>query len=77
MGVSADQQLGRVDAAVVQPAQLGEQYRRVHNDAVADYRSTSGREDSGREEMQRILLVTHDNRVAGVVAALVTHYIIH
>ena len=38
VGVTADQQLGRVDAALVQPAQLGEQDRRVDDDAVADDR---------------------------------------
>ena len=38
VSVAADQQLGRVDAALVQPAQLGEQDRRVDDDTVADDR---------------------------------------
>lgn len=77
MRVTADQQLGRVHAAVVQPAQLGEQDRWVDDDSVTDHRSALRREDSGREEVERILLVAYDDRVAGIVAALVAHHVIH
>jgi hypothetical protein len=76
VGVAADQELGRVDAALVQPAQLGEQDRRVDDDAVADDRRAAGRQDSGREQVEGVLLVAHDYRVAGVVAALVAHHIV-
>ena len=77
VGVTADQQLGGVDAALVQPAQLGEQDRRVDDDAVADDRDASRGEDAGGEEVQRVLLVADDDRVAGVVAALVAHHVVH
>lgn len=40
MSVTADQQLGRVHAAVVQPTQLGEQDGRVDDDTVTDDRGT-------------------------------------
>lgn len=75
--VTADEELGRVDAALVQPAQLGEQDRRVDNDAVADDRGAPRRQDPGRQEVERILLVADDDRVAGVVAALVAHHVVH
>lgn len=77
MGIAADQQLGRVHAAVVQPTQLGEQDGRVDDDTVSDDRGTPRRKDSGGEEMKCVLLVTYDHRVAGIVAALVTHHIVH
>ena len=35
-----------------------------------------GREDAGGEEVQRVLLVADDDRVAGVVAALVAHHVV-
>ncbi len=75
--VAAEEELGGVDTTLVQTAQLGEQDRRVDDDTVTDDRRAAGRQDSGREEVQCILLVTHDHRVAGVVAALVAHYIVH
>jgi hypothetical protein len=75
--VAADQQLGGVDAALVQAAQLGEQDGRVDDDAVADDRGASGGEDAGREKVQCVLLVAYDDRVAGVVAALVAHHIVN
>lgn len=77
MSVAADQKLGRVDASLVQTAQLGEQDRRVDHDTVPDDRGTPRRQDSGGEEMQCVLLVAYDDRVTGVVAALVTHHIVH
>lgn len=77
MGVAADQELGRVNASLVQALHLGEQDRRVDDDTVTDDRGTPRRQDSGGEEMQCVLLVAHDDRVAGIVAALVTHHIIN
>ncbi len=77
MSVTADQKLGRVDATLVQTAQLGEQDRRVDHDTVPDDRGTARRQDSGGEEMQCVLLVAHDDRVTGVVTALVSHDIVH
>lgn len=76
VSVTAEQELGGVDAALVQSAQLGEQDRRVDDDPVADDRDTSRGENSGREKVERVLLVADDDRVAGVVAALVAHHVI-
>lgn len=55
VGIAADQELRRVHAALVQPAQLGEQDRRVDDDTVSDHRGAPRGEDSGREEVERIL----------------------
>ncbi len=77
MGVTTDHELGRVDATLVQSAQLGEQDRRVDDDSVTDHRGAPRREDAGGEKVQCVLLVAYDNRVAGVVAALVTHHVVH
>src|SRR5690606_33780013 len=36
----------------------------------------AGGEDSGRQQVQGVLLVAHHHRVAGVVAALVAHHVV-
>ena len=40
------------------------------DDAVADHRRDAGGQDAGGQQVQRVLLVADDDRVAGVVAAV-------
>lgn len=76
MSVAADQKLGRVDASLVQTAQLES---RTAGSTTTPFPMT-GVQPGDRipeEEMQCVLLVAHDDRVTGVVTALVSHDIVH
>ena len=70
VGVGADQQPRRVDAARVEAVELLEEHPEVDDDAVADDRDAAGRQDAARQQVQGVLLVADDDRVAGVVAAV-------
>ena len=72
--VVRDEQPARVDAALVEARELGEQHPRVDDDAVADDVRDPRREDPGRDQVQREgLPVRQHHGVARVVAALVAH----
>ena len=47
-----------------------EEHLDVDDDAVRDHRGDPGRQDAGRQQVQRVLLVADHHRVAGVVAAV-------
>ena len=55
----------------VEHVELVEQHRGVHHDAVADDRHDPRIEDAARHELQLEHLAVHDERVAGVVPALI------
>src|SRR5699024_8602396 len=58
--------------------ELVEQHRRVDDDPVADDVADAGRQDPGGDQVQgEVLAVRQHHRVAGVVAALITHHPLH
>ena len=69
--VAGDPQRRRVDALGLEHVDLGEEHRRVDDDPVADHRRDVGVEDAARHELEREGLAVDDDRVAGVVPALV------
>ena len=66
-----------VDASVLEHGDLVEEHLRVHHHPVADHRGDVGVEHSARDELQREGLAIDDERVPGVVAALVAHHQVH
>ena len=68
--VGRDEQPRAVDAAGGQAVDLLEQHLGVDDDAVADDRHDARAEDARGQQVQRVLLVADDHRVAGVVAAV-------
>ena len=55
---------------------LLEECRQVDDDTIADHRDDVVVENSTRDQLQRILLVTDDDRVTGVVSALVPNDVV-
>ncbi len=76
MRVGADDQARRVDAALFEPVDLVEQHLEVDDDTVADDRDAAGAEDAAGQQVEGVLLVTDDDRVAGVVAAVELHDVV-
>ncbi|MBG9885187.1 hypothetical protein ABE10_01010, partial [Bacillus toyonensis] len=70
VGVGTHLEARHVDATGPQGLELAEEHLEVDHDAVADDRGDAWREDAGGEKMQGVLLVSHDDRVTGVVAAV-------
>ena len=70
VGVRAHEQLRDVDAALDERVELVEQHLDVDDDAVGDDRDDAVGQNAGRQQVQRVLLVADDDRVAGVVAAV-------
>ena len=78
VGVRGDEQLGGVDAAVLEAFQLVEQHTGIHHHAVADDVGDAGREHPGRDQVQREMLAAgQDDGVPGVVATLIAHHPLH
>jgi hypothetical protein len=71
--VAGELEAARVDAFAREHFELGEQHRRVDDHAVADDRDRGFVEDAARDELEGEHLAVDDDRVAGVVAALVAH----
>ena len=69
-------ELGRVDAALLEAVDLLEQHLEVDHDAVADDRDAAGAQDAAGQQVQGVLLVADDDRVAGVVAAVELHDVV-
>ena len=61
------------DAVFLQPFHLADEADGVEHHAVADDAELVLAQDAGRDEVQHRLLALDDDRVAGVVAAGVTH----
>ena len=61
----------------VEPIELGEQHRGIDHDAVADDGCDVVVEDAARHELERERLAADDDRVAGVVPALVADDDLH
>jgi hypothetical protein len=74
--VGADPQRAHVDAARVERLQLLEQHRQVDHHPVADDRCAAGGEDAAGQQVEGVLLVADDDRVAGVVAAVELHDVV-
>ena len=74
--VGRDQQLGAVHAAGRQAVDLVQQDLRVDHHAVADHRDDVRRQHPGGEQVQGVALVADDDRVAGVVPALVSDHVV-
>src|SRR5690606_39083512 len=70
------EQARHVDAALDQRVELLEQHLDVDDDTVGDDRHHAGRQDAGRQQVQRILLVTDDDRVPRVVATVELHHVV-
>jgi hypothetical protein len=62
-----------VDALTREHVELGDEDRRVDHDTVADDGGDVRVEHAARHQLQREHLVTHDDAVPRVVAALVTN----
>ena len=60
-------------AAGLERVDLANSVGQVDHDAVADHRDDVVVEDAARHELQGVALAADDDRVAGVVAALVAH----
>jgi hypothetical protein len=72
--VGGDEQPVAGHAPLGQPIDLGQQHLRVDHDTVADDRRAARGQHPGRHQVQgKLLAVGRDDRVAGVVAALVSH----
>lgn len=74
--VGADEQLRDVDAARAERVELAEQHLDVDHDAVGDHGRDALGEDAARQQVQRVLLVADDDRVARVVAAVELHDVV-
>ena len=74
--VGRDQELGAVHAAGGQAVDLVQQHLRVDHHAVADHRDDVRRQHPGRQQVQGVALVADDDRVAGVVPALVPDHVV-
>ena len=71
VGIAADPDVAGVDAPLGEHVELGDQGRRVDDDARPDDAGDVRVEHARRDEMELEDLVAQDDRVAGVVAALV------
>jgi len=75
--VGREEQARAVDAALGETVHLGEKRLGIDNDAVADDGGAARRDDPGRHQVQGVVLtVGGDDRMAGVVAALVAHHVV-
>ena len=74
MSVAGKQQSRGVDVALLQGLHLFQQHLRIHHYARTDDRRAMGIQDPGRNEVQRVSFATDDDRVAGVVPALIPDY---
>ena len=77
MRVAAHEQPAAVDALLSEPVELREQHRGVDHDAVADDRRDVVVEDAARHQLQSERLTADDDRVPGVVPALVADDDLH
>ena len=77
MSVAGHHEAAHVDAPGRKRGALGEENRRLHHDAVADHGHDVVVEDPARDELQGEGLAAHDDRVTGVVTALVAHDDVH
>ena len=66
------EQAGLPSIIVLNKFDLVEQRDRVHHHAVGDHRRYVGVQHAGRHELQGVLLTARNDRVAGIVAALIT-----
>jgi hypothetical protein len=64
-------QVGDADSGAFQPVDLAQQNPRVDDDPVADHTRLIGVQDPRRDQVEGERLTVADDRVAGVVAALV------
>src|SRR5439155_18557520 len=71
VGITGYNQLRSVDPPRVDGVDLVEQDGQVDNDSVADDRRHAGAEDTRRKQVQGVGLAADDDRVPGVVAAVV------
>src|SRR5690606_24576223 len=76
VGVAADLELGHVEALGDEVVELGEQHPRVHDHAVADHRGDVRVHHAAGDQVQLEDPVADDDRVAGVVAALVADHVV-
>ena len=56
MRVGADDELGGVDSTRIEAVDLAEEHLEVDDDAIADNRRATRREDARRQQVQRVLL---------------------
>ena len=73
MRVPRHAQRARVDVLGLEHVDLGQQHRRLDDDAVADHWCDVGVEHSARDQLEREHVAADDDRVARVVPALVSH----
>ena len=73
MRVGGDAQARAVDAALGDFRELLEEHVQVDNDAVADDGGDAFGEDSGGQEVQRVLFAVNNDGVAGIVASVELH----
>ncbi len=70
--VGREQQSRSVDATLLQPGQLGQQDAGIDHDTIADDVRHARGEDAGGNQMQcELVAIGQDNRVTGVITALV------
>jgi probable phosphoglycerate mutase len=77
VGVAADLEPGAVDAAGLEPVDLGHQHGGVDHHPVADHRSDPRVKNAAGHELQGEGFLADDDGVAGVVAALVADHDLH
>ena len=65
------QPVADVDAGLRQLVDLGEERRRIDDDAVADHAGDAGMQNAGRQQTQDELAAVGVDGVTGVVAALI------
>ena len=77
VGVTRQDQPGAVDPCIGEAVHLGDEHSRINDHAVSDDRNDVVVEDPARQELEREGATVHDDRVTGVVAALITHDHVH
>ena len=75
--VGRHEQPSAIDAAVGEAVDLVQQHLRVDHHAVADYRDDARGQHAGRQHVQGVAFLADDDRVAGVVPALVPDHVVH
>ena len=73
MRVGGDAQARAVDAARGDVLEFLEEHVQVDDDAVADDGSDAFGEDSGGQEVQRVLFAVNNDGVSGVVSSVELH----
>src|SRR5690606_22867839 len=76
VGVRADPEPGGVDAARLEPVELGDEHAQVDDDPVGADGGDTGRQDAAGEPVPGVLLAPDDHRVPRVVAAVELHYVV-